>query len=55
MTDREILDKYIDLEDSCLTKQEKQKLRDIIYDCIQFEGRNRYMSKHQGGNRCHGQ
>ena len=32
MTDREILDKYIDLEDSCLTKQEKQKLRDIIYD-----------------------
>ena len=32
MTDREILDKYIDLENSCLTKQEKQKLRDIIYD-----------------------
>ena len=32
MTDREILDKYIDLEDSCLTKWEKQKLRDIIYD-----------------------
>ena len=32
MTDRETLDKYIDLEDSCLTKQEKQKLRDIIYD-----------------------
>ena len=32
MTDREILDKYINLEDSCLTKWEKQKLRDIIYD-----------------------
>ena len=32
MTDREILDKYIDLENSCLTKQEKQKLKDIIYD-----------------------
>ena len=31
-TDREILDKYIDLEDSCLTKWEKQKLRNIIYD-----------------------
>ena len=30
MTDREILDKYIDLENSCLTKQEKQKLREII-------------------------
>ena len=32
MTDREILDKYIDLKDSCLIKQEKQKLGDIIYD-----------------------
>ena len=31
MTDREILDKYIDLESSCLTKQEKQKLRNLIY------------------------
>ena len=25
MTDKEILEKYIDLEDSCLTKWEKQK------------------------------
>ena len=32
MTNKEILDKYIDLEDSCLTKWEKQKLRDIIYN-----------------------
>ena len=32
MTDREILDKYINLEDSCLNKWEKQKLRGIIYD-----------------------
>ena len=32
MTDREILDKYINPKDSCLTKREKQKLRDIIYD-----------------------
>ena len=32
MTDREILDKYIDLEYSCLTKQEKQKLRNLIYE-----------------------
>ena len=32
MTDKEILDKYIDLEGSCLTKWEKQKLRSIIYD-----------------------
>ena len=27
MTDREILDKYIDLENSCLTRWEKQKVR----------------------------
>ena len=33
MTDREILDKYIDLESSCLTKWEKQKFRNLIYEC----------------------
>ena len=32
MTDREIIDKYIDLKNSCLTKWEKQKLKDIIYN-----------------------
>ena len=32
MTNKEILDKYIDLEDSCLTKWEKQKLRNLSYD-----------------------
>ena len=32
MTDREILVKYIDLEGSCLTKREKQKLRNLVYD-----------------------
>ena len=32
MMDREILDKYIDLESSCLTKWEKQKLRNLIYE-----------------------
>ena len=32
MTDKDILDKYIDLEGSCLTKWEKQKLRSLIYD-----------------------
>ena len=30
MTDREILDKHIDMECSCLTKWEKQKLRNLI-------------------------
>ena len=32
MTDREMLDKYINLEGSCLTKWEKQKLRNVIYE-----------------------
>ena len=32
MTDREILDKYIDLKSSCLTKWEKQMLRNLIYE-----------------------
>ena len=31
MMNRDILDKYIDLESSCLTKREKQKLRNLIY------------------------
>ena len=32
MTDREILDRCIDLGSSCLTKQEKQKLRNLMYE-----------------------
>ena len=28
MTDREILDKYINLDNSCLTKVEKEQVRD---------------------------
>ena len=32
MMDREVLDKYIDLESSCLTKWEKKKLRNLIYE-----------------------
>ena len=32
MTNKEILDKYIDLDSSCLSKWEKLKLRNLIYD-----------------------
>ena len=32
MTDGEILDKYIDLDSSCLTKLEKAQVRDMIYE-----------------------
>ena len=31
MTDREILEKYIDLERSCLTEKEKVEVMDMLY------------------------
>ena len=31
MTDREILDTYINLDNSCLTKAEKREVRDLLY------------------------
>ena len=31
MTDKEILDKYIYLENSCLTKEEKKEVMDMLY------------------------
>ena len=31
MTDWEILDKYIDLEGSCLTKEEKKEVMKMLY------------------------
>ena len=31
MTDQEILDRYIDLESSCLTKEEKKEVMEMIY------------------------
>ena len=31
MTDREILDKYVNLNSSCLTKMEKEQVRDLLY------------------------
>ena len=31
MTDKEILEKYIDLEKSCLTDKEKKEVIDILY------------------------
>ena len=32
MTDKEILDKYIDLDNSCFTDLEKMQVRDMIYE-----------------------
>ena len=31
MMDREILDKYVNLDNSCLTKMEKKQVRDLLY------------------------
>ena len=31
MTDREILEKYINLDNTCLTEKEKEKNIDILY------------------------
>ena len=31
MTDREILEKNIDLENSCLTKEEKKEVMEMLY------------------------
>ena len=31
MMDREILDKYLNLDNSCLTKIEKKQVRDLLY------------------------
>ena len=31
MMDREILDKYLNLDNSCLTKIEKEQVRDLLY------------------------
>ena len=33
MMDREILDKYVNLDNSCLTKIEKKQVRDLLYKC----------------------
>ena len=31
MTDKDILDKYIDLDNSCLSKEEKKEVMDLFY------------------------
>ena len=32
MTDKEILDKYINLEDSCLDEEERKQVMKMLYD-----------------------
>ena len=49
MTDREILEKYINLNNSCLDKKEKTKVMDMLFkyrEAFSLRDENRYMSKH---------
>ena len=49
MTDREILEKYINLNNSCLNKGEKMKVMDMLYkykEPFSLRDENRHMPKH---------
>ena len=55
MTDREILDTYINLDNSCLTKSEKKEVRNLFYeyrDTFSLRDKIGNVPKHQGRNRC---
>ena len=48
MMDREILDKYMNLDNSCLTKMEKEQVRDLLYQYKDaFSLRDETISQHQ--------
>ena len=53
MPDREILDIYVNLDNSCLTRHEKKKVRRLMYKYKDvFSLRDEiHMSKHRGRNR----
>ena len=55
MTDKEILDKYINLDNSCLTKAEKKEVRELIYkhkDAFSLRDGIGTMHQHRSGNFC---
>ena len=55
MTDRKILEKYIDVKNLCLDKEEKVRVMNMLYKYKEaFSLReDRYMHKHRGRYRCH--
>ena len=58
MTDREMLEKCINLETSCLNKDEKMKVMDMLYKYTEaFSLRDEIGTcpKHKGRDRSHGQ
>ena len=40
MSDMEILDKYIDLDESCLSDSEKKQVMDILYKYKKYKDKN---------------
>ena len=58
MSDREILDKCVDLQKSCLSDSEKKQAMDMLYkykDAFRLRDEIRYLSKYRGRNRCYRQ
>ena len=58
MTDREILQKHINLDDSCLMESEKTQVRDMIYEYREaFSLKDEIWNKpkHRDRHRCHRQ
>ena len=58
MTDQEISDKYIDLEKSCLTEEEKKQVMEMLYkykEAFSLRDEIGDMPQHRGRNRCHRQ
>ena len=55
MSDREILEKYINLDSTCLTEEEKREVMDILYrykEAFSFEGQDRHLSEYKSRNSC---
>ena len=58
MTDQEILDKYIDLEKSCLTEKEKKEVMGMLYkykEAFSLRDEIGTCPNHRSRNRCHRQ
>ena len=56
MTDREILEKYIDLDSSCLNEEEKKEIMSMLLDykeAFSLTDENKHMPQYQSGNRCY--
>ena len=49
MSDKEILEKYINLDNSCLSKEEKVKVMDMLFkykEAFSLRDENRHMPQH---------